>query len=72
MQRWEYMTISLSEARLNRVSRELNQLGDQGWEVVSTWEMRTGVRSVELGVLLKRPLVGESHNVLPQVHSHGA
>jgi hypothetical protein len=63
MTRWEYQTVQLDVEGFFRphvdeesVSYQLNQLGAQGWELVSAFDLNRGHgRSVEIVAMLKRP-----------------
>jgi hypothetical protein len=65
MNRWEYKTIEIpvewnwrGEKRddANALSRELNALGEQGWELVNAFDLNIGHGASRFVVaLLKRP-----------------
>ena len=53
MQTWEYMFQVLELKNLEEDNKQLNELGDSGWEVVSVLSRKP--RSTDLLILLKRP-----------------
>ncbi|MGH1493129.1 MAG: DUF4177 domain-containing protein [Acidimicrobiales bacterium] len=62
MNRWEYLTLNLETKRLSSkikdsANEELNELGAQGWELVSVFDTndRSG-RSVDVVGIFKRPV----------------
>jgi hypothetical protein len=63
MTRWEYQTVQLDVEGFFRphvdedsVSHLLNQLGAQGWELVTAFDLNRGHgRSTEIVAMLKRP-----------------
>lgn len=63
MTRWEYQTVQLNVEGFFRphvdedsVDHQLDQLGAQGWELVTAFDLNRGHgRSVEIVAMLKRP-----------------
>ena len=50
--KWEYKQVCLKFVEVERI---LNELGEQGWEVVGYSVIQEGVAYAECYILLKRP-----------------
>lgn len=60
MTRWMYkrVTFDIVEVSEEPFEKKLNELGEQGWELVSTFDRERGGNSKECFVLFKRPASG--------------
>ena len=58
MQKWTYkrVTFDIIEISEDPFEKKLNELGEQGWELVSTFDRERGGNSKECFVLFKRPV----------------
>lgn len=62
---WEYKTIKLdtygffgAKVDHGRLEQEMNELGQQGWELVTTLDTNSTGTTTSIVLLLKRPLEG--------------